>query len=377
MRAASATFGTLLLLMSATSASGQGTVTGPSSPPAGTAVGTPLTRPTYTLGDAGTGWQQAEAPEPGSDGAVIADARRALAEERAGAAKSILDRFIEKNERGKSPLLPQAYLLRADATSLAGDEFEALYDYETVIKTFAATPEFALAVERELEIAVRYVNGLERKLFGYRIVDASDIGEELLIRVQERMPGSRLAERAGIELADFYYREREMELASDAYDLFLINYPQSTYRSKAMQRRIYANIARFKGPAYDSKPLVDAAVLIARYQNQFPAQAAEAGLDEALLTRIDESGGQQMLISAKWYLTQSDPVSARYTMQRLLKRHPQTAAAAEAATILQARGWSLDSPKGTTPMPVPGAEKAKKPAAKSGESPAGGAGGAK
>lgn len=323
---------------------------------------TPGTR--YGLGPDGQ-WQVDRVPEPGSDEAVLARARKALAEDRPGEAKSILDGFIDRHEKTSNPWLPQAYLYRGDAVSALGNEFTALYDYEAVAR-FPQAPEYALAIERELEIAVRYVNGLDRKFLGVRFVDASEIGTELLIRVQERLPGSRLAERAGIELADYYYRDRDMALASEAYDLFLQNYPRSEYRMRAMQRRIYASIARYKGPRYDGKPLADAQVLIRRFMVQYPAQAQQTGLDEALLVRVDESGAQNMLQTADWYLGRGDTVSARYTLRRLIARHPQTNAAARAMDLCAARGW-LERPR---EAPAPDGEGAAEPAA---EPPDGGA----
>ncbi len=296
-------------------------------------------------------------PAPGSPEETIANARRALAEDRPDDAYEIINPWIEANQRSGSPLLPQAYLIRADATSLGGSEFEALYDYEAVIKQFAGTPEYVTSIERELEIAVRYVNGLDRKFLGMRILDASDVGVELLIRVQERLPGSRLAERAGIELADYYYRDRQMGLAGEAYQLFLENFPQSPYRLHAMQRRIYASVARFKGPRYDTLPLLDAQVNIRRFRSLYPTEAQQAGIDDALLTRIDESGGQHMLEVARYYETRDDPVAARYQLRRLLAQHPQTAAAAEAIRLMQARGWMTSAPAVTPgpldPLPLP------------------------
>lgn len=294
----------------------------------------------YKLGgDGGGSWTQTRAPEPGSDDETIARARKALAEDRPGEAESILDAWLDRFEKTDNRYLSQAYLYRGDAISAGGNEFNALYDYEMVIKDFPQSPEYALAVERELEIAVRYVNGLDRKFLGVRFVSAVDVGEELLIRVQERMPGSRNAERAGIELADHYYRSREMGLASEAYDLFLANYPNSQYRMRAMQRRVYASIGRYKGPRYDSRPLVDSQVLIRRFMVQYPAKAEETGLDEALLTRIDESGALQLLETARYYIRRGDPTSARYTLKRLLAKHPQTAAAQTALDMCMERGW--------------------------------------
>lgn len=320
----------------------------PNSPP----VAGPPVRPELKL-DAQGGWQPVATPAPGTDEAVIAEARKLLAENNPDRAYTVINDWIDAKERSGSPLLPAAYLARGDALTAGGDEFDALYDYETLIKQFAGSPEYITAVERELEIGVKYVNGLDRKFWGIRFVDATDLGEELLIRVQERLPGSRLAERAGIELADHYYRTRDLELANEAYDLFLQNYPNSAYRMKAMQRRIYSALARFKGPRYDGTPLQNAQVLIKRFMSLYPAEAQQAGLDEALLTRIDESAGQQLLTTAKWYIGTGDLVSARYTLRELLKKHPFTGAADEAVRIVQARGWEAPTPPALPSEPTP------------------------
>ncbi len=301
----------------------------------------------FTLGPDGN-WVQTAAPEPNSQQAIISQARRFLAEDRPSQARTIMDSWIRQNERTDSMWLPEALVLRGDSLTMLGNEYDALYDYERVIKEFTGSASFVTAVERELDIGVRYVNGYDRLFLGLRIVDAEDVGEELLIRVQERMPGSRLAERAGIELADHYYRIRDLSLAAEAYDLFLRNYPNSQYHQKAMQRRVYATIAQYKGPRYDGSSLLDAQILIRRFQNIYPAKASEAGLDEALLSRIDESAGAELYESARWYLAQGDEVAARYVLRRLLRERPRTAAAAKGLEFLQSRGW-MEPPIGGVP----------------------------
>lgn len=303
------------------------------------------------LDDSGQ-WEQTDAPIPGTVGSLLADARRALAEDRPGAARVMLDPWIKANERSGDPLLPQALLLRGDALTALGDEYNALYDYERIIKEFTATESFTTAVERELNIGVNYVNGLDRKFFGLRILDAEDIGEELLIRVQERMPGSRIAERAGIELADYYYRTRQLKLASEAYDLFVQLYPRSQYVTKAMERRIYATIALYKGPRYDGAPLLDSQVLVRRFASLYPAQAKAAGLDDALVARLDDSAADELLESARWYLRQDDEVSARFVLRRLLRERPRSAAAQDAYAFMLERKWILP-PRDPEPAPAP------------------------
>ncbi len=296
--------------------------------------------PEYRMDESGN-WVLVSTPAAGSDEALIAAARKDLAEVRPADARRAVSEWIERNDRTRNPRLAEALLIRADALTAEGDEYEALYDYERVIKEFPATPSFITAVERELDIGVRYCAGLRRKLLGVRVLDATDIGEELLIRVQERMPSSRLAERAGIELADYYYRERNLDLAVDAYDLFIQNYPKSQYLQRAMQRRIYATIGRFKGPRYDGSALIDARILTRRYAALFPAEAQKAGLDDGLLTRLDESSAEELMEGAQWYLRRDDDVAARYMLRRLIRDHPKSAAAQRALTMLQERNWPL------------------------------------
>ena len=284
-------------------------------------------------------WVESPAPEPGSDEAVIAHARQLLAKGRFKQARALMDDWIGAHGREDNPWLAEALVLRGDARSKGGDEFAALYDYEQAIRDFPGSPAFARAVGRELEIGTAYLHGRKRKFLGLRMNKAFGFGEELLIRVAERMPGSQLAERAQIELADYYYRIREMRQAGEAYELFLVNFPRSKWRMYAQQQRIYANVARFKGPRYDGSGLIEAGFLVQQFKARFPLEASRNGIGDALAARIDESGGAQMLESAQWYLTRHDEVSARFVLQRLVRKHPRTVAASRAIEIMQRHGW--------------------------------------
>lgn len=295
----------------------------------------------YRLDDSGR-WVLVPAPQPGSDSpdaALIAKARRDLADERFGDARSALDDWIKTNERSGNPLLAQAYLLRGDALTGLGDEYAALFDYEALCAQFPGSEEYSTAIQRELEIGIRYVNGYKRRILFARVLGAEDIGQEILIRVQERQPDSRLAEVAGIKLADFYFRDGDMEMAAEAYKLFILKYPHSEYRPIAMQRRIYATISRFKGPRYDNTPLVDATVLTKQFSSLYPAAAQSAGLDDALLARLDESAAIGMLETARWYQRVSDSVSCRYTLRRLVDQYPRTSAAGAALRTMTENHW--------------------------------------
>lgn len=284
----------------------------------------------FTLGPDDT-WERSS-PEPGTPEARILQARRALAlgePERARAlATAFLDRFPS------APGRAEMYLVRGDALVEMGDEYKALFDYEAITRRHPGSEVFVQALEREYRIAVAYANGLRRKFFGtLRILDASEDAEELLIRIQERLPGSRLAEDAGMTLADFYFRRSQMRLAADMYDLFIKNYPRSNRIEKARERLIQSYLASYRGPRHDDAGLRDARRRLEAMQAIRPAAAQRLGA-ESLLVRIDESEARKLLVTARWYLSVDDPISAELYIRRVIERHPETVAALDALRIV-------------------------------------------
>lgn len=277
-------------------------------------------------------WQKQPAPEPGTPEGQIQTIRRHLAAGRADEARELAGAWIEQHPN--HPLLVESYLLRGDARVAIRHYYNALFDYEYVIRYFPASEQFHTALEREYEIARLFINGMNRRFLGMRLLPADGEGEELLIRIQERAPGSELGERASLTLADYYYESGDMLSAADAYDLFLENYPASVQREWAMLRLIQSSLARFKGPRFDPTGLIDAAQRLRMYREEFPAAADRVGAD-ALLVRIDESLAQGRYLTARWYERRSEPVSAAYLYRRVIEDYPQTAAAEQALAALE------------------------------------------
>ena len=284
--------------------------------------------------------------DPTADEAVIAEARRLLAIEDESGAIKVLRPWIKANERTTNPLLPEAYLIRAEARIASGGEYRALFDLEAIARDFPESPQFPEAIRLEYEIGKAYLDGLKKKLFGlFRIEPSASIGEELLIRVQERLPGSELAEQAAIDLADFYYRIRKLAQASEMYEIFVVNHPDSGEVRRARLRRILAEVADFKGPDYNAAGLIEADLLIDDYVNRYPAEAFRSGITAGLEERIDESLALQRLDTARWYMRRSDKPSARFVLRRLLREHPETTAAQEALRIMEREGWIEEAPE--------------------------------
>ena len=272
------------------------------------------------------------APTSGPE-AQLAQARRLLAEHHPEAAYNLALRWIRRN--GTHPDLADAYLVKADALVAMGDEYDSLYDYEFIARRYPDSNAFKVALEREYELAVRFANGLKRKWMGFRVASATDEAEEILIRIQERMPGSQLAEQSGLALADLYYRQRRMHLAAEAYAIFIEKYPRSPAQHLAQRRLIYANVAAFKGPHFDIVGLLEAKAQLQRLAHLRPAEAEQIGAG-ALVARIEESEATKLLATAQWYERTGDPVSAEFTVRALVRRFPRSGATARALTWVDA-----------------------------------------
>ncbi len=277
-------------------------------------------------------WTRAAEIDPASEEAQLLAARRALVNGEASRARNLANAFLERLPLSR--YRADALLVRGDATLALGDEFEALFDYEEIVRRYAGSEVFIPALEREFEIARSYARGLKKRLFGtVRILDASEEAQELLIRIQERLPGSELAERAGMELSDYYFDRREMMMAAESYRLFIENYPRSPQVTKARLRLIYASIAGFRGPEYDASGLLEARARLQSLQALQPGLAQQVGTT-ALLARIEESQAAKFLSTASWYLEIGDPISAELSVRRLVQRHPTSIAAIEALRIV-------------------------------------------
>ncbi len=136
-----------------------------------------------------------------------------------------------------------------------------------------------------------------------------------------------------MELADFYFRRRQMDLAVDMYSIFIENYPDSQWISKARRRLIYAHLATFKGPEFDIAGLREARSRLNELKAMEPSIAQQIGAD-GLLNRIDESDARKLLRIARWYKRTGDPIAAEMTIRRLVRQYPSSLAVNEALRMM-------------------------------------------
>lgn len=324
------------------------------------ACGAGVAQTRESLGADGT-WRPLAPAAASADEALMNQIRQLIAQGRTDQAISDLTKWLERQDRVRNPWYPEALMLRASARLAGGDEFESLYDFEQVIRDYPGSENLVAALEKEYEVAELYLKGRRKKMLGLRLESGIPIATEILLRINERLPGSRLAEKSLLRLADYYYEQRELEMAGETYDVFLSLYPRSEHRAKALQRRVYANITRFKGPAFDATSLQEAQYQIEDFQREFPVEAQRVGMTDALAARVEESRAEQLLLVARYYLEDNDAPGARLTLSRLIRTYPGTGAAQRGLEIFEQQGWTL---RGAPEPPEPPAPAPPQPDAK-------------
>jgi hypothetical protein len=312
------------------------------------------------------GWSPLPEPAAGSAEEGLRNARRAIAREAWDQSETIcrdwLTRFtstarirpllgdqdvpVVEVEQAQSPLVGEVRLLLGDALRARGELYPAAVEYETVARSYPDSPAWLDAVERCYEIAVIWSKQEPEFLMGiFPVSDWTEEVEELLIRVQERVPGSILAERAGFALMEFYFREENYRLTADMAAIVLENHPTTPQADLARRRIVDANRRLWKGPENDLSGLEEASSILSYFIAEDPVAAQRINSAQQL-REVQEDLVQSEWSTAQWYLRSGDPVSAAYEVSRLADRYADT------ALWPKIKAWATEKVRPLIPIPL-------------------------
>lgn len=258
------------------------------------------------------------------------------------AARQILVPWLKANK--KSPLRDRGLLLLAEANFQSGDRLTAFYHCDDLMDNYPESPLYYRALELQYKIADGFLSGFKRRFLGMAILGAEDEAVEMLYRIQQRSPGSPLAERALLRTADYYYATSQFDLSADAYQAYVRQYPRSPMTPRARLRAAFSSLAQFRGLRYDATPLRDARAQLIDVAMAYPELAREENIEE-VLGRMDKSFARKILQTADFYRRTNDPASAAYQYRFLVMSYPDTPEAEQARQALgRLPEWALKNP---------------------------------
>jgi outer membrane assembly lipoprotein YfiO len=213
------------------------------------------------------------------------------------------------------------------------DRISAYYYMDELMDEYPDSKYFYPALQQQYVIADDYLNGHKARFLGLPIVSMDDEAIEMLYRIQQRSPGSPLAEKALVRTCDYYYSTGEYELAHDAYEFFLKTYPRSPLVAQVMLRKAFSSLAQFHGVRFDPTCMIDARAELNDVVLAYPALAKEENLN-AIIAHIDEALARKLLVTADYYRRTSAPRGAVYVYRYLIETYPNSTDAAEAKKML-------------------------------------------
>ena len=201
-----------------------------------------------------------------------------------------------------------ALYLAGNALISDRQRLKAFFYFDELLDTYPQSGLFLPAAERQYQIADSVLSGdRDRVLF----VPEADTGDalEMLFRVQLRVPGSELAERALLRSGEHYFDSGDHDFAEDVYTIFLDRFPRSPRVPYARLRQAWSNLLQYEGPRYDPTPLLDARQQFRAFADAYPDLADRQGLDE-VFAYVDEQLDDKRRIKADFYRRTGEPEAA-------------------------------------------------------------------
>ena len=222
------------------------------------------------------------------------------------------------------PQRDRALYLNAQALYQYGNRIKAFYYCDELLDEFPDSGYYYPTLEMQYRIADSYLNGYKRRFMKIPTFTAYDEAVEMLFRIQNRSPGSPLAERAMLRTADFYFANRDYDFAADTYAAYVRSYPRSPEVPRARLREALAHYAQFRGPRFDATPLIDARAQFRSLMATDRPLAEEQNVP-SLLLQINEDLANKLYLTGDFYRRTGEQRGAVYSFRYLLKAFPETA----------------------------------------------------
>ena len=287
-------------------------------------------------------WQPLEptAPPPPAADPVL-DHVQQLLDQRDGEAALSVALDWDKTHGKTAAQRDRGLFLTAQALVADDDPIKAYYYADELMDEFPSSKLFYPALDLQYRVADGLLGGHKLKVLGLPILPAEDEAVEMLYRIQQRSPGSPLAERALLRTADHYYADGDYDLAQDAYDFYAKQYPRSDRVPQVKLRAAFAALARFHGPRFDATPMLDARTKLADFAVAYPALAAEENVP-GILAKIDDELAITLYDTADFYRRTGATDGAVYMYRYQLLTYPHGPRAAEArAALANMPAWAL------------------------------------
>lgn len=266
-------------------------------------------------------------PEP-----MLDEAERLLAANDTKAAKIVLLTWEKSHKH--SPSRDRCIFLLARLFYQKSDRFKSFFYCDELMDEYPESKLFQTALQWQYDIAKAYLDGYKDTFLGMAILDRGGEAVEMMWRIQQRAPGSPLAEQGLLDTADYYFNNRDYDLAEETYNFYVQSYPNSDEIPRVKLRAAYSSWAQFRGTKFDASHIIDAQAQLIVIQREYPELAAEENVQTAL-DHIDEAFSRKLFEQGDFYQRTGQLKGAVYQYRFLVQTYPNSVDAAEARIRLR------------------------------------------
>lgn len=270
----------------------------------------------------------------------LAAARQMITDGDEDDARDLLEDWLDDNPDDQNYY--DAVYLMGEAYFADKKFWQAMEQFELVADSTAGELFFA-AVRRSMDVARAFLAGEPRIIWKILRLPAQPDGVEILDRVEQRVPGTRIAQEAVKIKADYFFEDGQMRLAQDEYQRLYRDYPDGRYARAALLRSAVAAEASFAGIRFDDQPLIEADERYRTVQDVYPAYAEREAVAERR-RGIRRQRAEKDLEVGRWYERSNNPEAAAFYYRLVIRDYSDTQAADEARDRLLNLGFMVQTP---------------------------------
>ncbi|MBN1553687.1 MAG: outer membrane protein assembly factor BamD [Phycisphaerae bacterium] len=304
----------------------------------------------------GTEWVSPKPAQPGTPEGDLVVLRQMVADGQNKRVVKNVEEFLVNH--GESPACEEAMNLAGQALIHRGQYWEAYKWYERQISTYPNGAFFQRALDREFHIANAFVEGRKRKALKIFRVPADEDGLDMLTRIAAHAPGTPIAERSLLRVADHHFSKTQYPQAVACYEDFLKNSPLSEHRKYVMLQIARSYLLSYRGIKWDSTPLLDARKRYQLFAQAYPRDAEKENV-EGILEEIRLGLAQKVYSTGRFYERTKYPRAAAYYYRKTIADYPDTHWANSARGRLDMLGPLPTDALPYTPPPPPTEAQAK------------------
>lgn len=252
---------------------------------------------------------------------------------------------------GGSPQFDRGLYLCASALYCMGDRIRAFYYLDELLDFYPESSYYQPALQMQYDIANAFLNGYKRRFLLIPFLSANDEAIDMLYRVQQRAPGSEIAEKSLLRTGDYFYKDGQFDISADVYAAFVKSFPRSPLVPRVKLREAFSNLAQYNGPRFDPTPVIDARTQLLDIAAQYPDLAAQENIP-TILKRIDVTFARKLAYTADFYQRTRQPKAAAYVYEFLSLNYPNTTEAETARRRLQSLPKPVVSPATPATQPL-------------------------